>query len=162
MRQKRDFPIPEKRLKFMNLQWMNRGLHYYWRFSRGLSVDVESLAYDDDGGVFLRYDRAVSRWGLPRTSIEAGETAAAAARRALSQVGLAAGPEYFLTLHAIHEAAADRSDHVVLYKLRVPSLPTEGDENGRRFPVTALPHEMEYATRSRIEEAMKPIAEANA
>ena len=44
---------------------MQRGMHLYWRFARGLTVGVRALVIDGTDRVFLVKHSYVAGWHLP-------------------------------------------------------------------------------------------------
>ncbi|HTC05308.1 MAG TPA: NUDIX domain-containing protein, partial [Xanthobacteraceae bacterium] len=62
-----------------------RVLHFYWRFSRGLTLGVRAVVIDQSGKVFLIVHSYVPGWHLPGGGVEIGETAAAALARELHE-----------------------------------------------------------------------------
>jgi ADP-ribose pyrophosphatase YjhB (NUDIX family) len=136
-----------------------RVLHFYWRFSRGLTLGVRAVVIDGNGRVFLIMHSYVPGWHLPGGGVETGETAAVALARELREEGnieLVDQP----TLFAVYfNGRISRRDHVALYVVRAfrqdaPPQPNHEIIAHGFFAPDALPAETTRATRDRIAEVL--------
>ena len=136
-----------------------RVLHFYWRFSRGLTLGVRAVVIDGSGKVFLVMHSYVPGWHLPGGGVEIGETAAVALARELREEGnieLVDRP----TLFAVYfNGRISRRDHVALYAVRsfrqdAPPQPNHEIVAHGFFAPDALPAETTRASRERIAEVL--------
>src|ERR1700686_481988 len=136
-----------------------RVLHFYWRFSRGLTLGVRAVVIDGSGKVFLVMHSYVPGWHLPGGGVEIGETAAVALARELREEGnieLVDRP----TLFAVYfNGRISRRDHVALYAVRsfrqdAPPQPNHEIVAHGFFAPDALPAETTRAPRERIAEVL--------
>jgi 8-oxo-dGTP pyrophosphatase MutT (NUDIX family) len=145
---------------------INRLAHFYWRFSRGLTVGVRAVVLDAGGRVFLIKHTYAAGWHLPGGGVEAGETLVQALARELREEGnieIAAPP----LLHGVFfHPVYSRRDHVTVYVVRnfrqsrAPEPNREIAAHGF-FPPNALPAGTTSGTRARIAEVLggSPAAE---
>ncbi len=141
-------------------------LHFYWRFSRGLTVGVRALVIDGTGRVFLVKHSYVAGWHLPGGDVETGETLSTALTRELREEGnieLGEAQQFFAVYF---NRRVSRRDHVALYVVRsfhqrsAPQPSAEIVAHGF-FAPDALPADTGRATRERIAEVLggRSIAE---
>ena len=145
---------------------INRVLHFYWRFSRGLTVGVRAVVLDGAGRVFLIKHSYAAGWHLPGGGVEVDETLHQALARELREEGNIelTGPPllYGVFFHPVYS----RRYHVAVYIVREfrqtgKPVPNREIADHRFFPVDALPADTTAGTRTRIAEVLeqKPAAE---
>ena len=93
-------------------------MHFYWRFSRGMTLGVRGLVIDGTNRVFLVKHSYVSGWHLPGGGVEPGETVLDALIRELAEEGKIE-PTAPPMLHGVFfNRGASRRDHVMVFVLR--------------------------------------------
>ena len=138
---------------------VQRVLHFYWRFSRGLTLGVRAVVLDAEGRVFLVKHSYVAGWYLPGGGVESGETLEQALARELREEGnieLAGPPRLFAVYF---NGRSSRRDHVALYVVRAfrqTATPQPGREivGHGFFAPDALPVDATASTRARIAEVL--------
>jgi len=139
--------------------FLRRLLHFYWRFSRGITLGVRAIVINSEGHVFLVKHSYVNGWHLPGGGVEPGETLVSALERELAEEGniaITARPP----LHGMFfNAHVSRRDHVALFVVRdfrQPSAPMPNHEivAAGFFAIEALPNDTTAGTRARIAEVM--------
>jgi len=158
----------------MNFDWLRRRfepitrkvLHFYWRFSRGLTLGVRAVVIDGSGRVFLVMHSYVPGWHLPGGGVEIGETAALALARELREEGNIELVDQPALFGVYFNRRISRRDHVALYVVRsfrqdAPPQPNHEIIAHGFFAPDALPPETTRATRERIAEVLsgRPPAE---
>jgi len=138
---------------------LRRTLHWYWRWSRGMTLGVRGLVIDGERRVFLVKHTYVRGWHLPGGGVEPGETVMDALARELAEEGnieLTEAP----VLHGIYfNSRISQRDHVALFVIRAfrqveAPIPNREIAGHGFYPPDALPAETTAATRARIDEVM--------
>ena len=145
------------RLRRMLEPAIRRGMHLYWRFSRGATLGVRAMVIDGVGRIFLIKHSYIDGWHLPGGGVETGETLLEALTRELAEEGnirLGTAPQ----LYSVYlNKRVSRRDHVVLFIVRDfrqdgnPQPNHEIVEHGF-FAINALPDDASRATRARVAE----------
>lgn len=139
---------------------LRRFFHFYWRFSRGLTVGVRGAVLDAQGRVLLVRHGYVDGWHLPGGGVEPGETLIDALSRELLEEGnvrVAGTP----VLHGVYfNNAATRRDHVAFFVVREfeygGPLPASFEiQEAAFFPADGLPEGTTAATRRRLDEVVR-------
>lgn len=145
---------------------VNRLLHVYWRFSRGLTLGARGMVLDAEGRVFLVKHTYTEGWHLPGGGVEAGETLLDALSRELAEEGnieMTAPP----VLHGIYfHPIYSKRDHIAVFVVRdfrqtSPPKPNREILAHGFFAVDALPPGTTAGSRARIAEVTegRPAAE---
>jgi len=147
---------------FRRTPLVGRLVHFYWRFSRAMTLGVRGMVLDAQGRVFLVKHSYVDGWHMPGGGVEVGETMLDALKRELAEEGCIelTGPP---VLHSIYFNPVHSSrDQVALYVIRdfrqtaqpVPDF--EIIEHGF-FPIEALPQGTTKSTRARLDEVLNGV-----
>jgi ADP-ribose pyrophosphatase YjhB (NUDIX family) len=138
---------------------IRRVLHFYWRFSRGLTIGVRGLVFDAQGRVFLIKHSYVPGWHLPGGGVEHGETLATALARELREEGNIEllGPAELYGIYWNRRTAW--RDHVALYVVRsfrqtAPPQPNSEIVAHGFFAPDAFPEGTTVSTRARVAEVL--------
>jgi 8-oxo-dGTP pyrophosphatase MutT (NUDIX family) len=143
------------RIRFEQLT--RRGLHLYWRFSRGLTLGVRGAAIAGDNRIFLVRHTYTPGWQMPGGGVEAGEAAVEALVREMREeaaLEIAGTPR----LHGVFfHGGVSRRDHVLVFVARefevlAPKKPDREIAEASFFPLDRLPEGTTRATRARIAE----------
>jgi 8-oxo-dGTP pyrophosphatase MutT (NUDIX family) len=141
-------------------------LHFYWRFSRGLTLGVRGLVIDEKRRVFLVKHSYVVGWHLPGGGVEPNETMLDALIRELAEEGNIE-PTAPPMLHGMFfNDRVSRRDHVAVFVLREFRQTAEPVPNSEIiahgfFALDELPNDTTAGTRARIIEVMggAPVSE---
>ncbi len=146
-------------------KWLRKGLHFYWRLSRGMTLGVRAAVFDSGGRVLLVKHRYVPGWHFPGGGVEPGQsTEDALAAELLQEANVRlTGPAQLFGLYWNHKTAP--RDHVALYLVREftqgpPPKPNAEIAASGFHAVDALPEETTRGTRERLAEILdgKPRA----
>jgi 8-oxo-dGTP pyrophosphatase MutT (NUDIX family) len=136
-----------------------RLLHFYWRFTRGMTLGVRGLVIDRAGRILLVQHSYVRGWHLPGGGVETDETMLEALARELAEEGnirLLGAPR----LHGIFfNRRVSRRDHVAVFVIE--DFRQDGAFQPNReivaasfFALDALPNDTTAGTRARIAEVL--------
>ena len=146
--------------------FIQRLMHIYWRFARGMTLGVRGLVINRAGEVFLVKHSYVDGWHLPGGGVELRETLIEALTRELKEEGnitlRAAPPLYGFYFNA----SASIRDHVALFVVRdfeqieAPVPDREIVAHGFYHPAS-LPADTGPGARRRIREVLdnEPVSE---
>ena len=138
---------------------IRRFLHFYWRFTRGMTLGVRGVVLDAEGRVFLVRHGYMPGWHFPGGGVEPGESLVEALARELEEEGnirLVGTP----LLHGLfNNAGPSRRDHVAVFVVRefewpAPPLPSWEIPEAGFFPLNRLPDGTSDGTRRRLEEIL--------
>jgi 8-oxo-dGTP pyrophosphatase MutT (NUDIX family) len=141
---------------------LGRLIHFYWRFSRALTVGVRGMVLDSEGRVLLIKHSYVDGWHMPGGGVEVGETLLEALKRELSEEGSIelTGPP---VLHGVYfNPVYSTRDQVALYVVREfrqtgQPVPDREIVGHGFFPVAALPEGTTAGTCARLAEVLNGV-----
>lgn len=138
---------------------LQRVLHLYFRFARGMTMGVRAAVFDTEGRVFLVRHTYVPGWYMPGGGVEVGEDVLTSLRRELQEEGNIIVEEQ-PQLHGLYfNRRASRRDHVALYVVRAhrqsaPRLADREIAEAGYFALDQLPDGVTPATRARLDEIL--------
>lgn len=138
---------------------IRRGMHLYWRLSRGMTLGVRGLVVDGQGRIFLVKHSYVDGWHLPGGGVETGETLLQALTRELAEEGnieLTGPPQIHGVFFNRHVSPRD---HVAVFVVRAfrqgaPPKPNYEIVASGFFAAGDLPSDTTTGTRARIAEVL--------
>jgi hypothetical protein len=141
----------------ISLLW--RGMHLFWRFSRGQTLEIEILARNTASAALLIEPQPGAGWRLPCAFVAPGETAMHVAQSTLSRICRDACVQR-LALCGLHRAGGRRSDHIALYAIdRIsPAQAASLIEGAGFFPTDALPPDTDPWVRRRLTQVVAEAA----
>ena len=137
---------------------MRPAVKTYARMTRGLTLGVRGMVFDEAGRVLLIQHTYVHGWHLPGGGVEKGETVHEALERELvEEAGVRlAGPPSLVGIYS--NAPVFRGDHVLIYRVDAWEACPQTSRGEIHcidwFAPDALPHGVTDGTRRRIEEAL--------
>lgn len=138
-------------------------LQRYWRYSRGLSLEVRACAQDAAGRTLLVREHDRAPWRLPGGRVARGETAARAVQRWLAREAALEVTDH-PRLYSIYAGQAPlRCDQIALYlALSWREHPETPDKGMTRafFEPGGLPQEMDAETLEWLNDAQEARATA--
>ena len=147
-------------------QAMRRGMHVYWRFSRGLTLGVRALVIDEARRIFLVQHTYVRGWHLQGGGAEPGETLTTALARELAEEGNIELTEPPLLHGMFFNPRYSRRDHVACFVVQsfrqsAPPAPNREIAASRFFALDELPGDTGAGSRARIAEVLlgAPLSE---
>lgn len=138
---------------------IQRLLHFYWRFSRPMTLGVRGLVVDEEQRILLVRHTYVAGWFLPGGGVETGETMEQALAKELREEANLFLENTPVLIGVYRNAKASMRDHVMLYHVkdwRQPAMPEPNSEIAecRWFALDELPEDTTSGTLRRIDEVL--------
>jgi ADP-ribose pyrophosphatase YjhB (NUDIX family) len=138
-------------------------MHFYWRWSRPVTLGARAMVIDGKGRVFLVKHSYVEGWHLPGGGVETGESMQEALTRELAEEGniRMTAPPRLQTVY--FNKRASRRDHVALFIVRDfvqdgPPQPNHEIIAHGFFALDAIPDDTSRGTRARLAEVFEGVA----
>lgn len=133
-----------------------KSFQQYWRYSRGLMLDVQAIVLDGAGRVLL-VPRDHTLWDLPGGPVESGEAAEIALKRILRhEAGIALATRPILSGIHLNDDRAAPHGHAVLYivqEWQEAEYPLVRPDR-HFFAADNLPQAIEASARARLAHAL--------
>ncbi|PCI05777.1 MAG: NUDIX hydrolase [Hyphomicrobiales bacterium] len=138
---------------------IQRLMHFYWRFSRPMTLGVRALVVDGEQRILLVRHTYVAGWYLPGGGVETGETLEQALAKELREEANLFFEKTPALIGIYRNIKASRRDHVVLYHVkewRQPEMPKPNSEIAECawFALDDLPEGITAGTLRRIGEVL--------
>ncbi len=146
----------ERQARPFHTRILIRLLHFVFLFTRGATLGVRALCFDDAGRIFLVRHTYLPGWYLPGGGVERGETLLMALNKEIREEGNLEATSTPELVHVYLNLEGSNRDHVALYRLQVtqttPKKPDREITESGFFDLSDLPENVTPATRRRLAE----------